>query len=171
MSSDDTLIYESPPPRKIRALAGLSVVVFLFSLLAAHFVFTRMTGNDLPAELAPLAARLALAAVIAVLGGGFFAGMLFYLTVYATRLTRVAGTDRIRVETLGIIGRKVRTLASDQMVRGSYHRGQAKGRHGLSVDAPWFWMSVKDERGFLIDAAGWHLKTDSLAKLLVDDPA
>ena len=117
-------------------------------------------------ELAPLGTRLATAALIAVLGGSFFGGMLVYLGYYTTRLTLTDDACQVLVETLRLFGRHVRTLPISRITSTSFHRGQLTFLGGVSVDAPWYWVQVQNERGFLLDAQGKFLDRGALGTVL-----
>lgn len=162
----DILLFESPPPLKVRAIAWLSVATLACCLPGSVFVFRHMTRNNFSPELAPLWSRVTMALVIASLGIGFFVGMLFYLKRYATRLIQVSGRDELRVETLRWFGREVRTLNAGQIASASYHRGPFSNPAGVSVDAPWYWVRVNGSRSFLLDAQGTFHRPDALARLL-----
>lgn len=166
MRTANRLLFESPPPGKIRAVTWFSAAVLAGCLPASYYTLTGMTQMPASPELAPLGTRLAVAALIAVLGGGFFGGMLAYLGYYTTRLTLADDASQVHVETLRLFGRQVRTLPISRIASTSYHRGQLAFPGGVSVDAPWYWVRVQDERGFLLDAQGTFADRGALAKVL-----
>lgn len=166
LPNGDLLLYESPPPAKIQALTWGMAVLAAACLPAAWATFWHMTAEAGSPELAPLAARVTLALVIAGFGLGSWAGMMVYLTVYTTRLSRVAGTDTVCVETLRLWGRSTRTLPASHITSAAYHRGKVDSMHGPSVDAPWIWVKVAGGRGFLLDMQGEIVDRRGLRRLL-----
>lgn len=166
MRTANRLLFESPAPGKIRAVTWFSAAVLAGCLPASYFTLTGMTQMPASPELAPFGTRLATAGLIAALGGGFLIGMLVYLRYYTTRLTLAENMTDVHVETLRLLGRQVRTLPIGRITSTSYHRGQLAFPGGVSVDAPWYWVRVQGERGFLLDAQGKFLDRDALAKVL-----
>lgn len=166
MRTANRLLFESPPPGKIRAVTWFSAAILAGCLPATYYTLTGMTQMPVSPELAPLGTRVATAGLIAALGGGFLGGMLAYLGYYTTRLTLADDAAQVHVETLRLFGRTVRTLPISRITSTSYHHGKLAIPGGVSVDAPWYWVRVQGERGFLLDAQGKFFDRGVLGKVL-----
>ncbi len=171
MQPTEQVLFESPPVGRIRALTWGAAALIPPGLLWSSFILQHMTAHEDSPELASLTARIVMAICVSGFCIGLFAAMALYLTYYTTRLTQLAGGLFVEVETLRLFGRHVRTLPVSQIASASWHRGKVDYASGQSVDAPWFWVKVTGDKGFLLDAQGQFFDDKVLDALLTANGA
>jgi len=169
LTTSETTLYESRGTLKVRLLTWGMLIFWHLCLLAGYWVSHNLIGDETTRELAPHGIRLAVGLLIPCFGLPFFLGMLAYQKYYATRLVYLAQGDEIRVHTLALFGERERTIPVSRIESASYHRGKLHIPGGVYVDAPWFWVRVREGRSFLLDVNGQFSHDHLLKKVLSGD--
>ena len=102
--------------------------------------------------LAPLWQRLAWGLTVAGLGLAFLAGMWIYGRRYVTRIRYDQAADALHIGTLELLAGRSRVYPASSVIEATYFHGRMEGE---GVDAPWYFLRLKERPSQLIlDAQG-----------------
>jgi hypothetical protein len=117
-------------------------------------------------ELRPLAERLAWGVSVGLLGLLLIVGMDLYGRLYVARIDYAAAAGCLHFETLRYWGSARRSVATVEIVHSKYHDGKFE-TEDQSVDAPWYFITLKHSRfPLILDAQGKFLDRAQAARLL-----
>jgi hypothetical protein len=112
--------------------------------------------------LKPFSERLQMAVIIAVLGAFPVAGMVFYSTLYITKVERDGAT--VALTTLGVFGSTVHRYDAAAFTQGRQYEGWMSAR--TKVHAPWLALRVAGRRiPFVVDLQAEVIKIGALEAL------
>ncbi len=142
---------------KVRFLMWLMAAVFVGSLYWGYSL--ALTYGTAPGDggvLAPLGARIGVAAIVWVLGFSFAFGMWLFGRYYIGKLWAVPADRSLRIATYRFIGSRLDTVAMSEIAGATKHRDRIDrddflgALTGISVNAPYLKIRLRGRRWPLI---------------------
>lgn len=116
--------------------------------------------------LAPVGQRLAWGLTVAGLGLALLAGMWIYGRQYAVRMGYDAASDTLHIYTLNLLAARLEVHPAADVIASTWHHGQMD-TGDISVNAPWFFVKLKDRRWRLIVDGQGQFPEPTLARKLL----
>ena len=149
---------------KVKALTLFTVPVAAGAL---YWGWDLLTSYGLrPADggvLAPLWQRLLWAGFVAGFGLAILAGMWVYGRRYLARVRYDEAADALHVFTLEFLASRRRIVPAVEVLGGNYVDGRMED---AGVDAPWYFLHLKDRPVLVLDAQGVFPDRELAEKLL-----
>lgn len=153
---------------QLTKVRGFMIVALLCAVGAVYWGWDLFNTYGLnPGDggvLAPLWQRLAWGLSVAGLGLAFLAGMWIYGRRYVTGIRYDQAADTLHIGTLEFLAARVKVYPASSVVGADYRHGRLEGE---GVNAPWYFVKLKDRSSRLIlDAQGIFPDRQLAGKLL-----